>query len=305
MSKIKFPLLLILIFSILFTGCNVQTNTQNKSESNSKEVKSSETTTIAGTTLGLFDDKTSLNKLNSIFKIESKNSFSPQIDIHNRDTKENIFRLFFILDYEQSNVQYDNQHMNYIDILLKPNEKKELKIKLNNLSTGLHDFIIFCIRRPDDLLSKPKFFPPGHFNIVKRSTLIVGEQNNKYIDYKNLNVEPTDKEIPLFVSEQPRNTVKGEFVTLINKENTPLWINFSTKPENKYAVLTFVGKELEKTDFYKSENQGVTNIPLNLKMEGDNNLLIAVVENPFTIQDEKSSRIPWSVQTTNRISIKQ
>ncbi|AAY60208.1 hypothetical protein I6G76_01780 (plasmid) [Bacillus cereus] len=301
----KILLLLFFAFSISLGGCSTQTNNQDKSKFEDDKTKSSEIGQNIGTTLGLFDDETAVNQLNNTFALKNMRSFSPQIYINNRDVKENTFRLFFVLDYQQSNVGYDNQNVNYIDVSLKANEEKKLEIKLNDLSEGLHDFIIFCIRKPDDLLTEPKFFPPGHFNIIKRSILKVGEGKSKQIDYKSLNVKPSNDEIPLFVSKQPRNIVQGEFATLVSKKDIDdLWINFSTKRNSKYAVLTFSDKSLVKTDFYKIEEQGVVNIPFDSKIKDNSNVLVAVVENPFVmIKDDNSSNASWIVQTTNRISI--
>ncbi|MDT3766397.1 hypothetical protein [Priestia filamentosa] len=305
MRKLK---LFFLLITILFTGCNIQDGQINneESESSKEKNKTSENVQPIGTTLGMFDKDTALSKSNTTFELKNGDSFDPYISIHNRDQKENMFRIFFILDYKQSYVQYNKRQVNYIDVLLESNEKKKLDIKLDDLSNGLHDFVIFCIRRPDDLLTKQKFFPPGHFNIVKRTTLIVGDnQDYEKVNYKNLDVETTTNEIPLFVSKESRNTMRGEVSTLVNHNESPLWINFPTKSNNNYALLTFWGKELRNANFYHADNQGVANIPLNFKMKSDENLFVALVENPYTIVDEKSHSIPWDIQTTNRISVRE
>ncbi|MDF9615528.1 hypothetical protein P5763_26405 [Bacillus cereus] len=70
-------------------------------------------------------------------------------------------------------------------------------------------------------------------------------------------MKPSNDEIPLFVPKQSRNIVQGEFATIVSKKDIHnLWINFSTKRNSKYAVLTFSDKSLVKTDFYKTEVQG-------------------------------------------------
>ncbi|WP_458413357.1 hypothetical protein ACNQFZ_00205 [Schinkia sp. CFF1] len=311
MKNMKIPFVLtIIIFIIIFIVYNIHFPNQQTTKNPNKiheTVPETKNAPVVGTTLGLFDENTALSNLNTTFILNKRNSFQPSISIHNRDIKENLFRLLFVLDYEQADIQYNNNQVNYIDILLKPGEEKKVNIELNNLSNGMHDFIVFSIRRPDDPLSKPKFFPPGHFNVVKRTTLIVGNQQSKnYISYKNLNIEQTEEEMPLFVSIEPRKTIKGEIITRVGQEKFPLWINFSTKINTNYAILTFNSKTLEHVEFYRSKNKGVSSIPFNFTINKSNkneNLFIALIENPFTIFDEKSYSIPWDVQTTNRITV--
>ncbi|MCY8234761.1 hypothetical protein [Priestia endophytica] len=61
---------------------------------------------------------------------------------------------------------------------------------------------------------------------------------------------------------------------------------------------------MRHVDFYHANNEGVANIPLNLKVKNDENLFVALVENPFTILDEKAHSTLWNIQTTNRISVR-
>jgi len=299
--------LIVCIF--LLSGCNFnKNNNTSKSEApipNNKMASPTQSENkTAGTTLGLFDE-TALTKINETFKISETNGFTPTISIENRDIKDNVFRLFFIIDYKQFMFLYNERNIDYLDISLKPNETKRFDVKLNNLSEGLHDLILFCIRRPDDLLTEQKFFPPGQFNVVKRATLLVGEkqENRPQKNYKSLQVNQSEKPIPLFVSEKPRNTMIGEVVTLIDNGKRDFWINFSTQPNTKYAMLIFAGNKMENVSFYQSERKGVANIPVQFKNGLNQNVFIALVDNPFIV-NSNDSNVSWDIQTTNRISIK-
>ena len=137
--KISFAFIFIIVITI-FILYKVQFINQEADQYTNKEIvntsKKVDDVPVIGTTLGLFDEKTALSKSNTTFNLANSNSFQPYISIQNRDTKENLFRLFFILDYQQQHIQYNKNQVNYIDVLLKPNEKRKINIKLKSLPFG-------------------------------------------------------------------------------------------------------------------------------------------------------------------------
>lgn len=303
MLKQKKLLLLLSIFLIFLSlGC------QSTSE---KHVEQANEQMNIGTTLGM-QDETAMTQYNATYNISANTIFSPKLYIHNRDIKNNDFRLIFLLDYKQINITYNNQNVNYIDISMKPNEQKNIAIEVPSLKNGFHDFLVLCIRKPDTLLSQEKFYPPGHFHIFKRSTLIVGNDNTKpNINFKERLVTNGEIDIPPFVTKEPRDKFEGDVVTLL-KQPYPetLWLNFSPIKNNmKYAVIAFSGANQIELDnaFFKTTSTGVINYPLKLGLDKNNkNLIIAVVENPFSELENNSGEIsaePLWVSFLNRISL--
>ena len=291
-------------FIFLLLGC------QSTSQKNI-EVQKTEGQMNIGTTLGM-SDETAFTDFNSTYIIPSQISFNPNIYIHNRDVKNNEFRLIFLLDYKQIDVKYNNKNVDYLDISTLPNEEKNLTIELPFIEDGFHDFLVLCIRNPDTLLPKEKFYPPGNFYVFKRSTLIVGNNYEKpNIEFSNHEVLPGEDSIPPIVTKHPRNEFEGSVITVL-KQPYPetLWLNFSPiEPKMKYALIAFSGKkQIEvKNSFFETTSKGVINLPLQLNLnKGKENLVIAVVENPFNsieTRDGEISKEPLWVTFINRISL--
>ncbi|MGN7942162.1 hypothetical protein [Virgibacillus sp. 6R] len=297
--KKRLYILLILFFTIIMVGCNKDATVKEVSSKVKKDVS-------IGTTLGL-NDETAVSQLNETFHIKKGNEFNPSINLHNRDTKSNSFRLYFMLDYNESTIIYNNKELTFIDIKLDPFEEKTIDIELEDLSNGLHDFIVLSVRNPDKLLLEKKFFPPGHFNLAKRTTLIVGGSDSPpKVDYINYKAFDSSEEMPAILTTKPSKSLENEGITILPyNSNSELWLNFNSTNVKKYAIFAYLGDEYLpiKNRFVEVDNKGIINIPLDIKLVKNKNLVIGVVENPFEKQTDET-RIPWFVQTLNRVSVK-
>ncbi|MFE7083407.1 hypothetical protein [Priestia megaterium] len=304
--KVSFVILsALLIFLLLYK--TFYTEGSNEDADVAKEVSTETNDTSIGTMLGLTDN-TAVSHFNETFHLENGGSFKPTIDLYNKDIKNNKFRLLFILDYKSADVIYNSKTKSYIDLELKPNETKKLNITVPDLPDGIHDFIIFSIRRPDDLLTKDKYFPPGHFNLFKRATLVVGNsQSTEKVNYTQVNTINNNADISPILTKKPTGDI-SKALTLIHKEtlSEPLWLNFSNKKANKYSVLVFENnKKLAYKNFLEANEDGVVSLPLNLNSTNKQNIFAAVIENPYSIREnlnKSNNNIDWFINTANRVT---
>jgi hypothetical protein len=264
-----------------------------------------------GFILGLTSDN-NLSPINFTHLVSNGDSYVAEVYIYNKFPIKNMYRLFFVLDYKQTEVFLKNEKINYLDITLDPYSEKRFTIKMPAIKSGLHDFIIWGVRNPNDNLVKKEFVPPTLLNIHRRVTLISGSNDDPIapnVDYLEKPTVPSSgKPLPLLITEQPRNTIQGEVATIINK-NTTIWLNFSTqKPNMSYAIIAFLGTNQIKlaTPFIKTNSEGVVQYPLEIDTEKADNLSIAVVENPFLLIETVPGKLknePWSIQFGNKITV--
>lgn len=277
---------------------------------------------MVGTSIGLVDE-TAQTKTNFTHRLKSSAEYSPEIKIINHYPEKMEYRLFFLLDYKQTNVNYSNKEINYLDIEVEPKDEKNLTIKLSNIPDGLHDFIVVSVRNPNSYLTEQQLIPPPRTFIHRRVTLLVGENENppnvkfeEITNDSNVKFEKIDNDFSkvlrgvVYLTSIPKNS-PGEVITLLNNYKNPLWVNFAIEEQNtSFAIIALLNNEqvVLQNSFFHTSSKGMVNYPLNISINKNNpsNLTLAVIENPYTKIEDKTGELqnkPWSVIFANQITL--
>jgi len=289
-------LIFIIIFSIVLASCSFSNETfQNKEfKKEQKEIKN------YGFEFSLLDD-TSIDENQIIYKINDiSSSFTPSIKIKNNFDKTYTYRVFFLLDYMQKEITYNDKKVNFIDINIKKNQSKELSMSID-IPKGINDLLVLCVRDPNNILDKEAYISSGNVYLARRAVIIN--------DNDNINKKRETKFTSVNVNHQYNSqdsSATGPSIKLLSKEGKEY--SLSRIPNNftgnmqlemgsrvtgtEFAIFSILGDEVIKVDhpFIKVNGAGdfkVNLLKLPISKELDKNLIIGVVENPFTLQQKE------------------
>ena len=302
---------------MLLIGCKAEFA---KNEDNPK-LKTQGTKEVLGTSIGLVDE-TAQTRTNFTHRLKSSTEYSPEIKIINHYPEKMEYRLFFLLDYKQTKVNYNNAEINYMDIEVEPKNEKKFTIKLSDIPDGLHDFIVISVRNPNNYLTDQQLIPPPRTFIHRRVTILVGENenppnvkfeeitNDSNVKFKKIDDSSNILRGVVYLTNVPRNTPTGEVITLLNSYQNPLWVNFAIEePNTSFAIIALLNNEqvVLQSTFFHTASKGMVNYPLNISINKNNpcNLTLAVVENPYTKIEDKNGELQnklWSVIFANQIT---
>jgi hypothetical protein len=305
-----FKTVFIIFLMLLITSCQ---NKELSKESVEQKINNNKGNNSVGITLGLTDESAVSNK-NFTHIIKENDIYTPNLHLINRFPNKNKYRVFFLVDYRQKEVIYENKKQNYIDIELNAQEDKRFSVKIEELNKGLHDLLVIVIRNPDSLLSKEEYLPSGSNFLHRRVSLIVNNDLTKpNIAYKPFEINDSlNFKLPLIVTKEPRKQVSGVVTTLItSKVHEKHWLNFAVTNSVDYlAIIGFTGKEQIDLDYPFidiNSKKGMLHFPVNLNdSHNKENTFFAVIENPFYLREDLDGNMvktPSMAYFTNKISI--
>ncbi|MBT2684884.1 hypothetical protein [Bacillus sp. ISL-37] len=307
-------IMIFILVTILLTSCNFseEQSEGKKITFKNKKVLNDEITNY-GFELGLTDE-TSINENQVLFKIKdtSSASFTPSIKIKNNFDNAYTYRLFFLIDYMHKSVNLNDRKLNYIDVDLNKHQSKEFSVSLD-MPQGISDLLVLCVRDPDNILDEEQYVSSGNVYLARRAVIINGIDNyKKNINYSAINVYNQHS--------SSDNSVSSPVITLLNKEDKELkQYRISSKftgnlqlkmgnlnNDTNYAILSFFGNEQMNLDnkYINVKGEGEFKIDLMslpIKKALNKNIIISVVENPFTL--DENELIQQKVEFVNIISL--
>lgn len=288
----------VIISLLLITSCSLSPNSSNNKINDLNK----------GTVLGLFDESTIDNK--QIFhNIEEGTNYTPTVKITNLYSTSNTYRLFVLLDYQQNDFIIDDKSNSHLDLHLEPNETKEINIELLDIKKGRHDFLIVCVRDPDNHLDKKQFVPAPNAYISRRTTLVVGKDLSPPVDYKIFkDSEEIESADPFITKAGELPSVRNAVTLLKETETKNMNLNIPNKEEeNTFAIVAFIAeKQLTiKHPYVKLTSSGQFTIPFSDHIDipnTANNMFVLIAEDPY--QQKNIERVD-DVIFSNLISIKK
>jgi len=245
-------------------------------------------------------DETAINDNQLIHKIKSNNDYSPEIIIKNNYDSSFKFRIFFLVDYKQISVMFKDKPVKTLDLQVSSRGTEKFEVKLPELQNGLHDFLVILVRDPDNTLEEEKFVPSAQVYMSRRIALIVDDKMDKP---KHTVFPVAAKEIEQpsadpYITTEPFNPVK-DAITLLPKKTKDLHLNIKNGKENStYAILSFLGKEQISFSkpFVSVSSVGQFSLPfeLNNNNQSIQNLIITVVEDPYTLNEDVMHNVYFS-----------
>ena len=259
----KLFLTLILLFSISINGCTSH-----------KPIDIIKDDELGGTGLGLWFNQS--DKHQFIHNIDKNQAYNPKITVINNLSNEQRYRVFFILDYKQTNVITDGESFSYIDVSLKSNERKEFEVQLKPMDVGLHDFMVITVRSPNYYLDEKKYIGEDQFFMYRKVNLLVGNSKDAPpIKYKLLKSKLTNLQMvqPLVT----QSSTLTDFHQLSNILNTTsdLYGHYISRFAQNFAtiLLSTEGQIPLDNTFYKMSQPGQVDFPLKIKSNNTKKLI--------------------------------
>src|SRR5690606_1374551 len=233
-------------------------------------------------------------------KIKSNNDYSPEIIIKNNYDSSFKFRIFFLVDYKQISVMFKDKPVKTLDLQVSSRGTEKFEVKLPELQNGLHDFLVILVRDPDNTLEEEKFVPSAQVYMSRRIALIVDDKMDKpkhtvfHVAAKEIEQPSADP----YITTETYNPVK-DAITLLPKKTKDLHLNIKNGKENStYAILSFLGKEQISFSkpFVSVSSVGQFSLPyeLNNNHQSIQNLIITVVEDPYTLNEDVMHNVYFS-----------
>jgi len=290
--------LIVLFLSLLLmlTSCSTSETSAkpNKNDNTNSSPKNEQPYSIG---LSL-QDKSSINDKHLTFRIDENDIFKPTISIKNDIPQNQKYRMFFLVNYMQHSVTYDQKNINSIDLDLKKNEERSIEVEIPNLQSGINDLIVILVRDPDNVLEQDKYVSTNLVYLLRRSVVIKGdEQVKNFPTYTTINTFNSNKSedgssrVSYLTTDDSKN--KEESISMLsastNKQINLIKGNQTNK--TKYAIVSILGnKQIEvKSPFVEINGEGEFEVPLiQLPLNVENNNLITVVStNPYTTNEKE------------------
>lgn len=304
--------IILVIMTILLAGC------RDVSSTTSFSVKTNNDVTGSGFSLV---DESALSEKQLVHKLKKNETYSPKLTIINGLEQSDNYKIFFLLDYERISVYYEGQAKKQIDLTLPANSEANFEVEIPNIEEGIHDFVVLVVKQSDRHLNESFYVPPEEIHMKRRTTVVVGKEEQKETVYKEMTNVTQRSVLELnsvfnpFISLLPEKDM-SQALSLIKKEQlNNLWLNIPCETENSYfSVVVFLNnKQVDLNNpFIQSSSRGVLHVPLDLSHElkgnikKQNNLVVAVIENPYSIPfDDKGvlDLTNWEVKLTNKITV--
>ncbi|NUJ08506.1 hypothetical protein [Bacillus paranthracis] len=293
MSKL---IVLFLSLLLVLTSCSTS-ETSAKPNKNDNTNLSTKNEQVYSIELSL-QDKSSINDKHLTFRIDENDIFKPTVSIKNDVPKDQRYRMFFLVNYMQHSVTYDQKNINFIDIDLKKNEERNIEVEIPNLQSGINDLIVILVRDPDNVLEQDKYVSTNLVYLLRRSVVIKGnEQVKNSPTYTTINTfngnksEDGSSRVSYLTTDDSKNkeesisTLSASAIKQINL------IKGNQTNQTKYAIVSILGnKQIEvKSPFVEINGEGEFEVPLiQLPLNVENNNLITVVStNPYTTNEKE------------------
>lgn len=295
MTKLILNIVLVIFLIALTNGCSSNTK---KTTSDSEHIHSDKKTQVyVSTLLGIHNDKVYDSK-NNWFKIQENSVFSPEIEIGNDYPHENKYSVLFFIDYKQIPVEYNKRQKKFIDVNMTKNSEQNLKVNINNLEKGKHNFMVLLIRKPYDYITKKQYVPGLEVYISQKRTLIVGENIERDTLFKRVEAEEQSVNGALFITENINGKLEQQLNVLKKSEAPNYWLHIPSWQNNTKLILIAIAgnKQLNiENPYVEVRNKGVVNMSLK-DIQGISNLstpnnftVIAINDNPSDVDKQPIS----------------
>lgn len=295
MTKFISKIILAVFLIAFINGCS---NNTIKTNSNTEHAHSEKKTQdYVSTLLGIHND-TVYDSKNNWFKVQENSVFAPEIEIGNDYPHKNKYSVLFFMDYKQIPVEYNKQQKESIDVDMKKNSERNLKVKINNLEKGKHNFMVLLIRKPYEYITKDEYVPGLEVYISQRRTLIVGENVEKDTLFKRVEAQEQSINADLFITENMKGELEQQLNVLKKSEAANYWLHIPSEKDNTKLILIAIAgnKQLNiENPYVEIRKRGVVNMPLK-EIQGMNNLstpnnltVIAINDDPSQINQQPIS----------------
>jgi hypothetical protein len=231
--------------------------------------------------------------------IQANEKYTPDITIKNYYPEKYLFRIFFLLDYEQVEVLHNGEFKTYIDMDLQSNSEESFQIEIPNMKNGLHDMVAIAVIEPDIPLDEKELSPAVSI-LMKRTPVIVANETIPSISYNEMDKLSTVRSEEFFVSNYP-SVERQDSVSLVPyKKANEMWLNIPiSNPNIKIAVFAILDTKqvIMQKPFLSSTTPGTIHLPLNFP-EKEGNLILGLVESPF-IKVNYENDVPRVVRWAN------
>jgi hypothetical protein len=262
MTKLILNITLIIIVAIFTNGCSQNTT---KETPNSKPLLSDKKEqTYVSTVLGIHNDKFYDSK-KDLFKIKKNSKFSPEIKLGNNYPHSNQYRLLFFVDYKQISIEYNKQQKKFLDVTMKMNSEKKLKVTLKDLTEGQHDFMVLSIGNPNSHVNKTQFIPGEEVYLNNTRRIIVGNGILKEPNFTKLDSKNDVPQASLFITENKEGVYERQYKVLRKKDLQNFWLHIPVEKSKSRLVLIAIAGTNQlniKTPYIEIENKGTASIPL-------------------------------------------
>jgi len=259
---------------------------------------------------GYFDES-SIDETQTIHKIATGQSYSPTFEIYNGYPNKYNFKVYFIVDYKQKEVQFLNNIVRSIDVSLEANEKKIYDVQIPDIGKGLHDIIVFVVRDPDNVLEEKRHILPDNVYLSRRVSLIVDNEDMlPEIEYKLVesNTLKDNSSIP-FITRNDHEPIYSLSETLTSKHDLmKLNLNFTNKnKDQRFAIIAFIDSEQIqiKNSFLHIPKPGQVTFPLffsKANFDWPKNLILAIVPDPYRLNKDLNMQ---GILFTNLVTISE
>lgn len=255
-------------------------------------------------------DESSIDENQIIYKLNENEKFTPSITLKNGFPNPTKYRLFFLLNYIQTPVKYNNENVNFIDVNLKENENINFDVDIEQIPNGLNDLVVFAVRDPDNLLDKDQYVSASQVYMARRAEIIVNnELMPREVKYTDVNVYKSKEEtegatIP-FVTIDSKNFI--DKITRLTDLSSKLQLIKGTPNKSNYAIFAIIGKkQIEVINPFIHVNDigdfktPFLEFPLN-ELNENSNLIVGIVQEPFTTN--KETLLLQQVEFVNLMSV--
>ncbi|MGY3716916.1 hypothetical protein ACWE42_15480 [Sutcliffiella cohnii] len=280
-----------LLIILITTGCNITKGniTVYKEPSNLN--------TEMYYSLGMFHES-SVDELETYYEIMgNSNTFTPELMIDNQIDKAYTYRIFLFKNYKQQLITYEEENYSFLDLKLEPFETKKINISLS-IEEGANDILVVSIRDPERILEHEEYVDPIGIYALRRAVVINQSKPiypfNTSNLFKNINVseknskESTGTIAPHILLEG----VEGIQTLIPSSYKGKLIMRMESDKPSRYALVSILGDKVKllENQFFQVKKAGllevdIADLPLSNKQS--ENLIIAVIENPYSLSSEE------------------
>lgn len=261
---------------------------------------SSEVTIIShGSALGVTLEHQK-NTRNIYHFIHANEIYSPNVTIRNGYSDELLYRIYFLLNYEQIEVYYEGQIYSSIDLQLSPYSEKSINIEVPNTSMGNHELIVIAVIDPETPVYD-KSIPEVLSILMTRMLIIVEEDIEITFSYDKVDNVSFEESYHFFASISPSVYRNDSISTFSVNDYDYIWLNIPvSQPNTKLAVFAILDDKQVSVyqPYFLATSTGTLHIPLKIP-NTEGNLIFGVVENPY-INLSNTRQINYTVPTAVR-----
>jgi hypothetical protein len=249
-----------------------------------------------------------LNPNSTIEHIGINETYHGKVTVTNYYPFENDYNLFVFVNYKLVKILSDRESTNTLSIgRLKTGETISKDFEIKGLKEGEHDLLILLVRKQNKPLSKKEFI--SSTNYLQRYQIIVGsnvskEHNIKFQPINNIQ-EEIDFDLPYLTlgSEEQYKNALSYHNTDKDIIKTNLFFN-NLKSNMRYSIVVLDNDQQVNKEplFISIKKKGRVKVELPIKLQKNtntHNLIVLLIPEPFTKQDDPSE----NVQGLNKITV--